>query len=596
MKKHGYHGRLLNIDLSSRETSLRSPTAGDMDAYIGGRGMGMKILWDTLKRPGIDALSPEVPLMFLPGPFSGLPIPSASRTCIVTKSPCTSPIDSDYPSASTISYSNMGGFLGPEIRFAGYDGVVVTGKASSPVYVVIDDDNIEIRDAGKFWGMKTDAFDKKFLEELGDRRFRTCYIGPAGENLVSYACVLHTAARAAGRGVGCVMGAKNLKAIAVKGSKVPEIASSGELWNTIGAMRKSLDSMPFVRSLRTSGTADLLARASGWGVMAVKNYREGTFEKIAEIDAEAARKKIWLRDSACYCCPVACKKAGVVKTGSYAGVVHDSPEYETGTMLGANLMISNIEGVVRAIADSDDYGMDSISLGNVIGFLMEAYDRDYIDKAFLDGIDLKWGDVDATREMIERIAMREGIGDLASKGVKAIAETIGKSSASFAIHVKGQELAAWNVQANPGAGLGYATATRGACHLSGNDPASQNSKAMVDSLGLCSFVSNDHMAAMMSAITGSEWSKEDLLAAGERIYTLEKMFNHREGFARQDDNLPERFFTDPLTMGPAKGAVLKKDQFEQALDKYYSDRGWDAKTSSPSKAKLEQLGLGFTLA
>ena len=215
----------MNIDLSTGKIEKVAVAHEDLDKFVGGQGLGMKILWDRLKKPGVDPLSPDNPLMFMPGPFSGFPIPSSSRTCVVTKSPITSPVKSDYPHASTVSYSNMGGFFGPEVRFAGYDGIVITGKAKELCYVVIDDGKVEIRDAKKFKGMRTDAFDKAILGELGDRRFKTVYIGPAGENLVPYSSILHTAGRAAGRGgVGCVMGSKNLKAIAVKGSGQPGVA------------------------------------------------------------------------------------------------------------------------------------------------------------------------------------------------------------------------------------------------------------------------------------------------------------------------------------------------------------------------------------
>ncbi|MCP4344132.1 MAG: aldehyde ferredoxin oxidoreductase family protein [Desulfobacterales bacterium] len=613
MKTYGYHGRLLDVNLSTGKISDREVSAEDREKFIGGRGLGTKVLWDTLKKPGISYSAPEVPLMFMPGPFSGLPVPSASRTCVVTKSPCTSPVESDYPFASTTSYSNIGGFFGPEIRFAGYDGIVVTGKASSPVYLVLNNGKAEIRDAKKFWGMNTDEFDKQILNELKDRRFRTCYIGPAGENLVSYACILHTATRAAGRGVGCVMGAKNLKAIAVKGSEIPEIADLRKFWGLVEDMRKGFRELfaapgfNVVKALRNDGTAAFLKWSSDKGLMSVRNFREATYTEVEKIGAAAAREKIWLRESACYCCPVACKKGGVVKKGAYAGVVHDSPEYETGTMFGANLMISNIEGMTKAIFDGDDYGMDIISAGNVIGFLMEAYEKKYIDKAFLDGVDLKWGNVDAVRTMIGKIAKRDGVGDLAAKGVKAVSKEIGKDSDKFAIHVKGLELAAWNVQANPGRGLCYATSTKGACHQSGDNTEEQDFRAMIDSSGLCRFITYqanssvpnfkagmDCIANLLAAVTGIQWTKEKVIEAGERIFNLEKMFNYREGFKRKDDWLPERFFTEPLTIGPAKGAVLKKEGFNKMLDDYYKKRGWNPETSEPAKARLEKLGLPLT--
>lgn len=602
----GYYGVLLDINLTTGKVCKVALSSEDTEKFIGGRGLGIKILWDRLKRPGVDPLSPENPLMFMPGPFSGFPIPSASRTCVVTKSPCTSPIRSSHEFASTVSYSSMGGFFGPEIRFAGYDGIVITGKAASPVYIVIDDDRVEIRDAKKYWGMKTDAFDRQFIEELGDRRFRTCYIGPAGENLVSYACIIHTAARAAGRGTGCVMGAKNLKAIAVKGSRMPDVADHEQLIARIDKARKYFKGISTGTLLKmywkNDGMAKTLEKSSKNGTMTVKNYREGTFLEVDKTGAVAARQKIWIRSFACYCCPLACKRGGVVRKGPYAGLVHDGPEYETGTMFGANLMVSDLEGLMKAIFDGDDYGMDIISTGNVIGFLMEAYEKGYIDKDFLDGIDLKWGNVDAILKMIEKIAKREGIGDLASKGVKAISERVGKDSEKFAIHVKGLELAAWNVHVDPPKGISYVTSNRGACHHNGDDIDQQNFFAMIDSLCICSFATDrglrrspgldkDDFANLLRAITGTEWTGDELMKAGERVFNLEKMFNYREGFRREDDKLPDRFFEEPLTIGAEKGAVLKKEEFNKILEQYYINRGWDSESTKPDKTKLKDLGL-----
>lgn len=609
-KISGYHGVLLYIDLSTGKIEKKQISRDDIENYIGGRGLGIKILWDQLKKPGIDPLSHESPLIFMPGPFSGFPIPSSSRTCIVSKSTKTSPEQSKYPFASTISYSNIGGFFGPEIRFAGYDGIVITGKASSPVYIVVDNDKVEIRDARKFWGMRTDEFDRRFIEELEDRRFRTCYIGTAGENLVSYASIIHTAARAAGRGgAGCIMGSKKLKGIAVRGSKMPDVADHRRFLDLLEDARDKYKGIPggiLANFWRKSGTAVALKMRSDGGGMAVKNYREGTFSDIKKIDADAARKKLWVRDFACYCCPLSCKKSGVVKKGYYPGLVHDGPEYETGTMFGSNLLISNLSGLMKAIYNGDDCGMDIISAGNVIGFLMEAYEKGHIDKRFLDGIDLKWGNVDSTLQLIKKIANRDGIGDFASKGVKELSEKIGRDSKKYAIHVKGLELAAHNVHVNPDMGLSYATSNRGACHLNGDSVDSQNFNAMIDSINLCVFASDhgrwfipgigrDAAGELMKAITGIEWSGEELMKAGERIFNLEKMFNYREGFRREDDSLPDRFFSEPLTIGSEKGAILEREEFDQMLDDYYKIRKWDPQTTKPEENSIKKLGLSFTL-
>lgn len=595
--KPGYHGVILDVDLSSGKIEKRAIPPEDLAKFVGGRGLGMKILWDCLKKPGIDPLSPENPLIFMPGPFSGFPVPAASRTCIVTKSPVTSPVRSHFPCASTVSYSNVGGFFGPEIRFASYDGIVITGKANELCCLIIDDGKVEIRDAKKFKGMRTDAFDRAILEELRNRSFKTVYIGPAGENLVRYASIIHTSARAAGRGgVGCVMGSKNLKGIAIRGSGQPGVADHKGFLVALEKARLALKNSPRTQGMIDQGTAMAIVRNSNAGTETVRNFREGTFLEADKIGGDAAKRDVWVKNNACYCCPLACKKSGLTK-GKYGGVVHDGPEYETGTMLGSNLLISDMAGLLKAVYNVDDLGLDAISTGNVIGFLMEAYEKGMIDQKFLDGIDLQWGSVDATLAMIDKIGSRDGVGDLASKGVKALSRQIGQGSEKFAIHVKGHELAAHNIQANPPRALCYATANRGACHLNGDTIAMQNTRAMLDSTGLCLFPSfvepavEEHTLSLLNTITGLEYDKAEFLRVGERVFNLEKLFNYREGFRREDDRLPDRFFEDAFTIGPKKGAVLDREQFESMLTQYYEDRGWDPQTTEAGETKLRELGL-----
>ncbi len=596
----GYNGVLLEVDLTAGIATRLPLSPEDARLYIGGRGLGMKLLAGRLKKPGVDAMSPDNPLLFMPGPFSGFPIPSASRTCVVTKSPRTSPLKSKFPNASTVSYANMGGFFGPEIRFAGYDAIVVTGRAAKPVTIHIDDDKVEVRDASKYRGMGTDEFDRRFIDDLGDRRFRTCYIGPSGENLVPISSILNTAARAAGRGgVGAVMGSKNLKAIAVRGSGIPGVADPEKFQSVLAAVRKDFPgSFPGgygVDRWRRYGTAAALLSASANGVMAVKNYSLGTFDDIDTISGVAAEREIWSRDFACYCCPLSCKKAGVVRGGPYAGHVHDGPEYETGGMMGSNLMINDLGALMKAIFEVDDLGLDQISTGNVIGFLMEAYEKKLIDKDFLDGIDLAWGNAEAVLAMVRKIARREGVGDLAARGVKALAARIGGGSERFAIHCKGHELAAWDPHRTMDLALSYVTASRGGCHLNQGTARGQNDYASTDSLGVCLFATDgfgkDGLRDLLTAITGIDWTEAEYLKAGERIYNLERAFNCREGFAREDDALPARFFDDPLGTGPGKGAVLKRDEFETKLTEYYRDRGWDERTGRPTPKKLAELGI-----
>lgn len=601
MSTKGYYGKMLEVNLSEGKVKVSKIPDSDIKNFLGGRGLGAKMLWDRLK-PGCDPLSPENILMFMPGPFSGLPIPSSSRTCVVTKSPRTSAKNEKYKYGSTLSYSNMGGFFGPGLRFAGYDAMLVTGKAEKPVYIKIDEDNVTIEDAEKYWGMGTDKFDKIFPGEMGEGRWESCYIGPAGEAQVPMACIINTAARAAGRGgTGCVMGSKNLKAIAVKGSKMPNIANLekyNELLKTIrGSFMKKDEG---VMNWRYGGTANALSSSSNAGTQAVKNYSEGTYAEIEKIGTEANRKEIWKRDFACYACQLACKKSGYAK-GGYNTIVHDGPEYETGTMLGANLMISDISGLQKLIYDADDYGIDIISSGNTIGFLMEAYERGDIDSDFLDGIELEWGNVDAALALLHKMCKKEGIGALACMGVKAMAEKIGKSSSDYAIHVKGHELAAWNVPVgNSYWAVTYATSNRGACHMNGGNTRGQNGACLRDSIGACSFASSwyksdTHYRHFMKAITGLEWSEEEFDKAGSRIFNMEKMFNYREGFRREDDSIPEKFFVNKFTYGEHAGAIVDRDEFNANMDNYYDSRGWDKVSSKPKDETLEDLGLDFAI-
>ncbi len=600
----GFHGVLLDVDLTTGAIGRRPIPRDHSLAHLGGRGLGARLLWDLLPQPGVDPMGPDNPLMFLPGPLSGFPVPSASRTCVVTKSPATAPIASPHPHASTVSYSNMGGFFGPEIRFAGYDGILVRGCSPEPVILVVDDDQVRLEPAGSLWGMGTEGLDGALAERLGGRRYRSVYIGPAGEAKSRRACILHTAARAAGRGVGAVMGAKGLKAIAVRGSQMPTVDDHAAFLLRLERARRRFEGMVgtmYRGVLRRGGTAMYLELASKRGVMAVRNYREGSFEDIDAIGYKASRTNIWVRSSACYCCRLSCKKSGVVRDGPHAHVVHDGPEYETGTMFGANLMIDDLGGVLKAITRGDDLGLDIISTGNVIGFLMEAYEKGLIDQDFLDGIDLQWGSVEATHAMIEKIAACEGVGAIASQGVAAVSRHIGDHTAPFAIHVKGMELAAHNVQANPARALCYATSNRGACHLSGDDKHHQDFVAAMDSTGVCLFalsagrpmpgMSCKDTALLLEAITGEAWDEESLMAVGERTFALERLFNAREGFGPADDTLPERFFTEALTLGKAEGSVLDRAEFQQSLADWYSERGYDPETGRPSAETLARLGL-----
>ncbi|MFC1512306.1 aldehyde ferredoxin oxidoreductase family protein, partial [Candidatus Latescibacterota bacterium] len=514
------------------------------------------------------------------------------------KSPMTSPIESKYPHASTISFSSCGGFFGPEIKFAGYDGLIFTGRADSPVYVVIEDDRVEIRDAGKYWGMMTYPCEKQLMEDLGDRRFEICTIGPSAENGVRYSGVLHSHGHAAGRGgTGCVMGSKNLKAVAVKGTRMPQAADHQLLLSQIKTLWESMRNTEISRY----GSGSLVG-ASDRGTQAVRNYREGTFLDVDKIGGMTAEQHTWIRDISCYCCPTACKKIAVSRGGKWGKFVAEGPEYETGTMLGTNLMINDHHGMQMLIGLADDYGYDQISIGNVIGFLMECYEKGLIDRKFLDGIDLTWGNVQASSDVMRNIANRKGnLGEVAIYGVKHLSEVVGQGSEAFAIHSKGHEYAAHNLHANAiGRTIGYVTNSRGACHRGGRDAAGQNSSIMDNVVAICNRGAGSFLRGelttndLLQSVTGNTWNSDVFAMVGERIINLEKCFNYREGFRRADDEwVPERFFTESLTVGPRAGAIVDRKEFIDSLNTYYTEREWDQKTSKPSREKLVSLGLEY---
>lgn len=592
---NGYMGKVLEIDLTSKKVWTSDLDMKVAEKFVGGRGLGAKYLWDRVKNPGLDPLSPENPLMFWTGPLTGTPIPGPSRVTVCTKSANTSPASSQYPNASTVAWSCMGGMLAPEIKFAGYDGIIITGKSDKPVYIIINDDKVEIKDAGHLWGKTTNDTDLLLRKELGPL-FRTAYIGPAGENLVKYAGILSESSRAAARsGVGCVMGSKKLKAIAVKGSNSVPLANQEEVLKVRAEMFKALKSWNGYEQWRRWGTASMLMASSQAGTQATKNFREGTYEQIDKIGAPIAEKEFWVRHRSCFQCPLHCMKIGQVAAGPYRGTITEGPEYETGTLHGSNCLVTDLGGMMKSIEVADDLGFDSISVANVLAFVMELYEKGIVTQSDLDGIDAKWGNVEAMIALQQKIAKREGVGDILAEGVKKAAVKFGKDADKYAIHVKGQEMAAWNIQASHGFAIVYGTSNRGACHQVGPTVEEQQRRTMCDTVVICRFLYYGIGTALfqkaLNAITGWQFDDAGFFRVADRIWNLEKVFNSREGFRRIDDYVPKRFTTDAFTVGPKKGAILPPEAQEKILDEYYIKRGWDAKTSLPGEAKLKELGL-----
>lgn len=598
MFQGGYTGKYLRIDLSQEKANVEKFDEEIAQKYWGGRGWGGYLL---LKELGdrTDPFSPGNKILFLTGPLQGTLTPYTPRFVVLTKSPLT----------GTFTRAVSGGQWAPELKFAGYDGVIVEGRSSKPVYVFIDDGKVEIRDGSRLWGLTTGQTENAIKEELKDKTVRVVSIGQAGEKRVRFANVIHESRAAARGGTGAVMGSKNLKAVAVRGTGNVEVADLNRFKKLLAEAYEAIKKDPASPSRIKYGTASTVATAHGLGVMPVKNYSRGVFEGIEGLVAETMRKRIVIHDESCFACALPCGKLSQIKEGPYAGTVFQGPQYESIGLLGTNCGISSIEAVARGNYLCNEYGMDTISTGGVIAYAIEAYQKGYLTKSDTDGMDLRFGDADGVLHLIEDIAKREGLGYKLAEGVKAFSEEVGKDAERFAMHSKGQELASFEPRSVVGMGLLYATATTGANHsfgptfreemknpLTGRGKAkivveNQNSYCLMDSLIYCSFsrygLNNNSRLQFLSAVTGWEYSPEEVEHQVRRIYTVERLFNLREGFGEKEDRLPWRSLAEPMPDGPSKGNVVP---LEEMLPEYYSLRGWDP-SGKPEPETMENLGL-----
>ena len=600
----GYAGKLLYVDLGKGSFEGRETPAQLAQAFLGGRGLGAALLYKELEL-GIDPLGPKNILIFMTGLADGTLLPSSPRWVVVTKSPLT----------GMYLCNSAGGFFGPELKFAGYDGIVIKGKAKSPVYLYIKDGKMELRDAKKLWGKMTDETEQEIRKELKDNRVRVACVGPAGENFVKYANI-QSDLRSIGRGgAGAVMASKNLKAVAVRGHGKFEVADEEGLAILVRELRMNMKESEAVQDFTKWGTMQFVDVINEAGLLPTRNFQEGVFEGARKINAETIRKMV-KRNTACFGCPVACGKYSIVADGKYAGTMVEGPEYETIWSFGAHCGVDDLEAIAAANMWCDKYGIDTISAGNTIGFAMECYERGLLTKKDTDGLELKFGNHEVFLPSLKKIALREGIGDLLAEGVREMAKRLKHGTENFAMHVKGMELPAYDPRGAWGMGVAYATSCRGGCHLKAwtlgvevmhpkYDRFSsegkgklvfelQNERAINDSIGVCTFGSRaigvDEMVKMVTVLTGWNFNSKKLLEAGERIYNVERLIATREGVARKDDTLPPRLLTDVLPHGPSKGVHLRREDLDQMLNEYYAVRGWD-RNGKPTKAKLEELGI-----
>ena len=617
MGTNGYMGKILRINLTDKRSKEEELPADIRKDFIGGAGFGVKYLFDEVKAKS-DPLGPENKLIFAPGPFSGTTIPCASRMAITSKSPLT------YAVGMALS----GGYFPVELKFAGYDALIVEGKAEKPTYVSIKDGSVRFHDAGKIWGTLTSDCQQIIKDDLGDQNVRVSCIGPAGERLSRIACIINERRAVGRKGLGAVMGSKNLKAIAVRGSGSVGIASEEKYKIARGEMLKLMKESPVLYShFAKTGTPMVLDLTCAMGIFSAKNWTAtGEFTPADKIGAEAQETRKIGREH-CYDCPVGCSQLKLAKTGPYAGTLTEGPEFETLYSFGGTTGVDNLDSIIAADRLSDELGLDTISAGVTIGFAMELFERGILKVADTGGMDLKFGNDRSMIELLRLMAYREGIGAFFSDGVKAASEKIGKGTEKYAMHIKGLEPPAYDVRGAKAHGLNYATAYTGADHNRGYafqeifgipvpfavDRFGTENKgkltkwnqdvraATCDCPTMCAFIldtalpgnATQNTSALMEAVTGLKIPPEEVEKVGERVNNLARAFNVREGFGRADDTFPERLMTEPLKSGGSKGHFISQDDLKVMLDEYYTVRGWDLKTGIPTRGKLVELGLGY---
>ena len=597
----GYTGKILVIDLEKQKTSVEKTNIDDAKLFIGAKGLGAKYLMDHLPRD-TDPLSSDNILIFTTGPLTGTRAQTSGRGTVVTKSPLT----------NLFVDSHFGGVFAAEMKKAGWDFIVVKNKAEKPVYLVIKDEDVEFKDASKLW-RKECLETHNFLQKT-EGKIKTAVIGPAGENLVKIACITFDGHRHAGRaGTGAVMGSKNLKAITVSGTKKIPLYDEKGFNAKAKEVLQQIQENSFIPIRRKYGTPYWVQVINTEGFIPTRNYTEGYFEYGEEINAETMQQRIVDGGGACYNCVIACWNKSSIKQGSFKGTTLIGPEYETIALMGSNLGLESIEDVAYVCDRCNELGMDTISMGGILGFTIEAYNKGIITKKDLDGIEIGWGKAGELAKLMEAIAHRKNkTTKLLGEGIKTASETL--KAEDFAVHCKGMDLPGYDPRGAFGMGLAYATSDRGACHQRAwtvraelNDPELdrfsfekkaeivknvQDERAAFFSLVLCDFapISEENCVDMWNLATGFDHDVESYLKCGERIWNLIRLFNLREGLKPDSDKLPPRLFKEPFTKGPAKGIVLTEKGFEKSLQEYYMLRGWDKK-GIPTEEKLKELGL-----
>lgn len=620
---YGFIGKILRVNLANGK--IREEKLGEKEArtFLGGRGLGARILFNELQ-PGIDPLSPKNKLIFATGPVTGAPFPGNSRYAVMAKSPLT----------GIWGEAHAAGFFGPELKYAGYDAVVIEEKSEAPVYLWIHEGQVELKDASHLWGEITGVTEKAIRKETAEEKTRIACIGIGGENLVRYACIISDLHRAAGRcGMGAVMGSKKLKAVAVRGTRKIEMVDEDGFRKL--AKKAAKDAMDEGKDFHNYGTDGILDDLHDTGRLPTKAFRRCAFEGFEKITGETMAETILVSQWYCPACTVGCVRIVEAKSPYKVDPAYGGPEYETCASLGSLCMNDNLVAIAKANELCNKYAIDTISTGVVTAFAMECYEKGLITKKDLGGIDLTWGNHRAIVELVEKIARREGLGDILAEGVKRASKKIGKGSEAFSLHVKGQELPMHEPRGKKGLGLSYAISNRGACHLQfQHDDVFEAEKdlapeiglaptiapryrlyaglekaklvkigedlfAVYDSLVVCKFttypwggISLANLLGIINAVTGWGVTPRELITTGERIFNLCRAFNIREEIRRRDDRLPQRL-QEPLPEGLFKGQAMTEKEMNMMLDAYYGYRGWDKDTGIPLRRKLQELGLKY---
>ncbi len=592
-------GKYLDVNLTTGKIAEPSLDMHLAEQFIGGKGLGAKILYDTLN-VGVDPLSPDNVLLFMTGPLSGTSVQTSGRWCIVTKSPHT----------GIYLDSQIGGKFGHRLKRAGFDFIFLRGQADLPSYLEVSSELVEIHPANDLWGKGT-YFVEEYLKNKHNGS-EVCSIGPAGENLVTFASIMTDRTHMAGRGgAGAVMGSKNLKAIVAGGTHKIEASEQDRFKELTRTFRKKVRQNPGVKRRHEIGTVMWVKMANDAGFLPTRNFQSGVFEGADAISGERMRDEFVIGHTACYGCAIACGKTTRFNEGKYAGLEVDGPEYETTALLGASCGIDDLGAIAKSNQICDDLGIDTISAGGTIAFAMECSEKGILDQK--DVPNLEFGNADAIHEMLHLIGERKGIGELFARGSLAAAKKIGHSSANFAIQVKNMELAGVEPRGSFGMALAYSTSDRGGCHqrcwtpgaeLSGTltrfsmegvpkfVKESQDERAVCFSLVLCDFLPFDitEMVKMLNTATGFSYTPESYLMTGERIWNIIRLFNAREGINTFNDVLPPRFYQEEAPEGDPKGQKINVEDFERVKAEYYQLRGWD-REGIPTKDKLEALGF-----